>query len=266
MGGRSTITNCYFGGTLSLEDGYTLINCVSKRGFTLDNHVTLIDCVQLEDPFDEPRPTTRLIGCRDVNGYYDDTVPNHGIEPDNFKLSGNAITTSYYQWMAQYGDSTFYDASLDTITAITYYDNETSVTEYTQQSPDVLDFSVAKTYNTGVLTQDGVTNDTIVTLPYGGSPIHSINDTGLLMVLYVNKVYSANYTVAYNQWGSFKILNSWSALMGNLDVNGNLNSEYDLFFPYVKIDLGVSSSGYAWHVQTQKKKTGEGRLPYWTPA
>jgi len=226
----------------------------------------MIGCTILRDSFQTPQEGARFIGCTDINGTFDDHTPNAGTEPAAFKFTGSATTGYWYSKITGYGDDTFFESDFDTITSVQQYDTESGQAIRTIRPPEFFEFSFLKRYN-GVFTQDGVTNDTILTLDnWETTPIWTAG-LNLQMYLYQGSQWSTLFVTDYDNSNTIKILDSWTTLQPKLDVDGRLNNKtevgtvYYLYFPYVRIAAGIESTiGTEWIVQTQRYKQNYTRL------
>lgn len=264
LGGRSTVIDSQFYGDITPTTGSTFINCISKDGFFISPFCTMIGCTILNTTWDTPQKGVRIIGCSDVDGNYDDIVPNKGVETAAFNVYGQATTGIWYSWISGFGDNTYYESDYDSITSIQEFNGGNAVAQL--RDPSFLDFSLAKRYN-GIFTQDGVTNDALLNLGEP-SPLHTAG-LNLYMILYQGTQYFDDFAIEYVDSGTIKLTGAWSVIQPLLTREGKLNNfnqgtQHYLYFPYIRVTAGATStSGRQWVVQTQRYKQNYSRLHYW---
>lgn len=248
-------------GDQSPTTGSIYINCITNDGFYVDDYCTFIGCVILNTTWNiVPQTGVRIVGCRDINGDFDDNIPNKGVEPASFTFNGSSTLGTFYQYISGYGDNRMYESDKDTITSIIKYDVESGLAERNPTDPDTLNFSFIKKWN-GTFAQDGITNDTIWTLELGESiPLHT-SGLGLSIYLYSGGNGNNSFSIEYVDNVSIKILNSWTNIQPLLTNEGKLHDDVNkgiesfLYFPYVVVNNGaISSIGKQWVVQCQRRK------------
>ena len=262
---RGKFFDCYFEDIVCYGNS-TFINCIFDENFFIDDgtNLSLIGCRGIKCKLYNYDNKVRFVGCLDVDGKIDSIIPRNGRLTETLIFSGRTIVSTkdrFYKAGQFISNTGAYEATHDLITAIDVYNSGTI-----QPYHDIkgFDFSGMKRYY-GILTRDGLTDDTILTSDQGNI-LHNNNITqsdniGMLYQGQYEGAVSETFLIESIDYYNIRLKDSWSILEPFI-YDGVLKGS-SLYFPYVYDGGSVNRFGNVYYVQVQPKPLHIPRIDYY---